>query len=1271
MRIARLGVVIDSSGAKTGASEVNTAITSTASTAQRASRVRAEAEKAATAVAIQQKAATEAQVKTMIQAQQATTKVVEAYKQLTAAESLALMMGKNTTIAQAQAILSHKSSASQARVTAAEIQRAAQAFDEMTKKEKANAEASRTVVEATKQVTDSTRAMTLAHAEALRMDEARGKSMVTTEAGLNRLRPAITSLAAHATGANGAVGVLTGTIGSLALGNALTIGILAGIAAISTAYTVLTAETRKQEEATRDATEALKRLHDEQRRGETGALPEQLASARKELERLRDLEKFGRGQNTGGNVYDNSGVLELFKAKMDPRKVQQQYKALEADIAAGEAALVRAMAEGNRKASSERSSALADLVASNRATIAQQTEARNRLRNLEADLAQMQRAGVDMGNTDQRAKLASLVTDIQTLSAAFISAAKPGKDALRDLEEQNKKTAASLSASQKVTRTALLEYLEALKPVLAAHVALRDSIEESIVSREKDNANIKAQVQALLESKEAYERILVVQAQEKAVAEARAKLPAGQLLEPGQEDRIKKAVAESSELQKLLADMLKTFGAAGPSITAQTNDWATALQSVSAGLRDVSGALSGAGSDAVKTLALIAGAIQRIVEAQKQAKAAGNQKATLASMASGYAGIAFSSFAAGSAIGGQTTNKVNGALGGAGMGALQGAAMGSVIPGIGTAVGAIVGGLIGGLGGLISAGQKAKGVAAQLEIAQNQLGKSLDAMRAVFAGDELAASISKARAEFDELRKQTEQAYSGKKNEAERKKVLMELNVLEAQRVEMLKTQYAEQLRQAMDDLQVQYLRAKGLEEQADATALASSQATRLNAAIEKYGADSAYVNKLKEVIAAEKEAAENAKALAEATRQRALADNERSLRVRELTVAGDTRGAFVAQQEDAYADAIEEAQRMVEAGTMTAEMFERLKKVLGEEMAAALADFDNAVALATERQRDELSVRRLLAMGMTAEAEQRRIEIANKEELRNITDEAIREEILELQAMEAANRERERIAAEAQRVADQLLDIDRRMLETLKIVNPEKAAELEQKLKEAERQQELANAANDVVRARLLELYALQDQADALTKVTAELERQKRAAEELARFTKSIDSQWLRAMGRTFDADLQDLKDWRDEQLKSAEALGATAETLTKIQDIFDKKYTDLIASTMQATEEVIQKIETPSSPLRSFGDAPTILGDRTVVNSGSSPFATDAHAAQFIDVSLAQLSVLREILGALQQSRGPSPDLIDAIPTARRADVMNGSTIRRASLLTRGEFR
>ncbi|MBY0490629.1 MAG: hypothetical protein K2R93_12375 [Gemmatimonadaceae bacterium] len=1191
--LAQLGVVIDSGGAKKGAGEIR----------QELAAVGTAAKSTAAAVASASNTVTqsfEEQVRAQQKAQAEANRLANEQRRLTNVQR------EHAAIAQQAA---EQQAAAAAKVAEAEEKKA--------------------------------RAIALAEVQAYKMAASMQKAAEDLGLGHHQammLRGSVTSLATSLTGTLGPANTLASTLASFALGNAATVGVIAGIAAIAAGYDAITAGAREATKATQEAIKASDELRKKQRQGATGDLPEQTRTLlREQAKATRELADAQRNlnelRNVGSATGAKTGVSGADQQAAALATTAAKIKDLQDRIATNQREINRVLGEANADYSRATTEQLATLVRNNAATVSEQQQLRDRLKNLQEDLRQNVSIGGDP------AARARLVSDIQTIKSVYDAQGKAAAKAASEEEKWGAKVTAIFADVQRVVDESEAKQRDAVKRTQEQRDKAYASIAESIVGRQRDIDVTREQIEQLQGNANAYDALAEARAEEKAVAEARAKLPKDDTLDPEVEARIRSQVKEWYELSQALAEAKKRRDALSswdgsdpfkiPDKTKDTRAWNDALSEVTTTLRKMSGVLNGTGSDAVKMLGAITVAVEGLMKAQKRADEMrkNNQSLSGGEQVATAAGGVVGAFGGGYAVGSMTTSKTGGALAGAATGALTGAAAGSVIPVIGTAVGAIIGGIVGGIGGLLGAANSGKQAAAQMAIAQQQLQKSLEGIRATFAGDSLSAAIAQARSQFDDLRKATEAAYSGKKNEAERNKVLAELNTLEAQRIEILKAQYAEALRLANLDLDARLAAAQGRSGEADRIREQIAAQKELNAAIDQYGKDSAYVEKLREVQAAEQAAADAARQAAEAEKKRQREAFGLDLTARRQTLNGDDRGAFITRQTIANNSALAQAQELVAAGTITAEMFEQLKTLLGDEFTKALQDFDAAAEKAKQQVQDDLAVRALVAQGRDKEAAQLRRDIANRNELANITDEAVRAQILYVQGLEAQAIATAEAAAAAQAYADKIADIDRRKIDALKVVNPELAKELEAKQVEIDRAKELAGATDDAMRARLEELYALQDQAAAMQALAENMDKATKAAQDLANFSSDLETQWLQATGKTFEASVKELNDWRETMRKNAAANGLANDPVTqqKIDDIYNAKYNKLVADTMNAA--------TPAGSSAAGGPL-----DPSVRYSNDLAFnaTSESTSLRLIDVALSQLTVLRSIDGKVGGANG-----------------------------------
>jgi hypothetical protein len=189
-------------------------------------------------------------------------------------------------------------------------------------------------------------------------------------------------------------------------------------------------------------------------------------------------------------------------------------------------------------------------------------------------------------------------------------------------------------------------------------------------------------------------------------------------------------------------------------------------------------------------------------------------------------------------------NMARGALGGAAAGALAGAS-------IGGPVGAAIGAVAGFVGGILGAGSAAKEAEKNMNELRKSLVNSIMSIQAIVTNNSLDYSIAQVKQQFVDLRKQTEDAYAGGKNEAARNVVLAQLNQLEAQRIAQLQQEDALQRKNFAQDLQVRLLEAQGKQLEANALRLKLDQEREYNEAV-KNNTDAITLALLKQVQAQE-----------------------------------------------------------------------------------------------------------------------------------------------------------------------------------------------------------------------------------------------------------------------------------------------------------------------------------------------------------------------------------------------------------------------------------
>jgi acyl-CoA reductase-like NAD-dependent aldehyde dehydrogenase len=259
--------------------------------------------------------------------------------------------------------------------------------------------------------------------------------------------------------------------------------------------------------------------------------------------------------------------------------------------------------------------------------------------------------------------------------------------------------------------------------------------------------------------------------------------------------------------------------------------------------------------------------------------------------------------------------------------------------------------------------------------------------------------------------------------------------------------------------------------------------------------------------------------------------------------------------------------------------------------------------------------------------------------------------------------------------VAEQNADIDRRMVTALQTLNPTKAAELQAKLTEVERARELASVTDAATRARLQELYAMQDAAAASAQLTQSLRDQAEAAQKAADFTATVRDDFLRATGNTLAAEKEKLTKERDDRLKTAQELGLASDIVdqinatyqTKLQKLMNDSQGGLIPGIPAGSSNSASNTMPPGTSVGSVAlstipgvvpertDAGTVLGGDTVTFRGGNSI-TETSGMRLIDYAASQLAVLREIRDAVVAGGPAATDLLPSL--ARQLDRTYGRT-------------
>ena len=401
--------------------------------------------------------------------------------------------------------------------------------------------------------------------------------------------------------------------------------------------------------------------------------------------------------------------------------------------------------------------------------------------------------------------------------------------------------------------------------------------------------------------------------------------------------------------------------------------------------------------------------------------------------------------------------------------------------------------------------------------------------------------------------------------------------------------------------------------------------------------------------------AAEAARLAAEeAARERARAFNARDIGLRERVLAGDDVSADRLRLDgDRELDA---ARKLVEAGELSEEMFLRLADVIGGEITAALNAAAEAAARAAQAVQDDLAVRTLVAQGNEAGAAAARREIAWRNELAGVTDAGLRAQIEYVQQLEREAIVKADLAAVAEAAAaqeqtrlDQNRSIDERMLRAQGRDEDADALRLQ-----IEREAELRAAVDATTRARLEELFAMEDAAAAAKKLADELAEQARQAERLSSLTFDLTVDLLEAQGNTFEAQRQRILNQGETRRQQLIEAGASAEVLADLDRWINLRLDNLVAQTLRD--------ESPTVDVggASLFRAPTVLGEEsTTVQSARA--ITEPTALALVDYAASQTALLRRLVQLVEGGsgltgetlRGPALDRMDQILGVRASDA------------------
>jgi hypothetical protein len=406
-----------------------------------------------------------------------------------------------------------------------------------------------------------------------------------------------------------------------------------------------------------------------------------------------------------------------------------------------------------------------------------------------------------------------------------------------------------------------------------------------------------------------------------------------------------------------------------------------------------------------------ASSLVRMIATMQQLKAAG--KDTTDTLVLGLAQMVASLVPGKSAV----ANTARGGIGGAAAGfAVRGP------------VGAVVGGVLGVASGLFGGdgGQRKKDIEALTEAIKR------------FA--EQARHLTPLQQTLDNLTKEFNALYAEAKRLGEPTR---QIAANYARQVQEAKDAFAQQEFAFQKGLEVRRLELEGTEAEAATAALALRQAEQIaEAAKQGYGAATTAV--LQHVHALEKEKLALDQAVA-AIQQKSEAEQFLGdLEARELALVGDKAGAARKRLENQALAAQREAEALFTAGTITEDIFDRLTGVINGELNVALEELGTTVDETGKqinafvaRAREDLEVRRLVALGLTEEAAARQVVLDQQREINTLIEQGADEATLALakyvQSLEATAAWIDRVtAAEEKRL--RVLELTARKEEDLAV---------------------------------------------------------------------------------------------------------------------------------------------------------------------------------------------------------------------------------------------
>lgn len=575
-------------------------------------------------------------------------------------------------------------------------------------------------------------------------------SFDASAAGAKRLQNAMQVLAFSLAGVPGPVGRVAGALGSLAIGGAITVGIVAGIALIVAAYDKLTRASREARARTDELVDSLARA----RREQTGALViEQEADLRRRFAELnRALASQATPRRTEFGVAGTGVTI--------PGEVKEQTKRDLLELADAWQQFWQQQREGARSTLETQVSALSTLIEMGRATAADLTqrsvlEAKLRAELASANITLERRAEIERvlqgltqagtrGVEERRKAVADLaVAEREAAAAVARLRREPGAEdtaaqqrALAQIDEQIR-TATRLNATEKERlRNALLiaaaaeAYERALRRANALPLppALRPTLRDAVDAfnperRDPFGANLGRSTVVTLSAEQ--RGLVPTRAELEALLKARA-AQAGVVW--GEEFR--RSLERNEVWRNALENFQRAFSDGFRELfRSNLGEW----QAFARGITDI---MTNAASEIASVFVTRTLGIDKLLKDLASGTSIGDALKNLSGgQKLGIAGVA------GFGIGYGTGN--------AGVGALGGAATGFAVGG---PVGAIVGGVSGLVGGLLGSAEKAAEAARRMREATKNFNAALDDLAAkAFPRGALEESIEALRRQFEEV----------------------------------------------------------------------------------------------------------------------------------------------------------------------------------------------------------------------------------------------------------------------------------------------------------------------------------------------------------------------------------------------------------------------------------------------------------------------------------------------------------------------------------------